>query len=500
MLFPIKQLIEGRGEPLCARKNTTVREALTIMVEFDFSQLPIIDEQGNLLGMISENSIINTYFNINTAVSLLDLTVDHCMTSYQKITPDSDIFDALSLLDDVYAVIVVENQKPIGILTNYDTTNFFRDLTKGLIIVQDIEVSLRHYIESVFPNEKRMDAALMRAFKENKKNPTRPAKEYEDLSFGEHIQLIVTAQNWTKLQNYFKPKEMFIMLMQQVGDIRNQLSHFRGKLDPVQLSTLVTAQSWLSSRPKPIALMKEAVVEAEKINRGDFFKPAIGDQKSDGFYNWLVGHRTRGQTRIRLGIDQVEEMMGHALSDSAKNHPSWWINEPATHPQSGSWVSAGWMVEDVDLNSQIVTFKQKIPALQYTFFADTLVMLNSIRSGIVPPQKAPFANALSFSSGVAGLYFRWVLLKDRTFRVELHINKQKQAERNTAFEVLLDQKEEIEIEIGQELEWDKGSSRIYAAMLFYLSGPEEEQERAKCWGVEMMLKFVDVFKPRLREI
>ncbi len=78
MLIPLKEFIEGHRSPRTITLNATVREALAIMRNFDYSQLPIVDEQGYLKGMISEQSIVNTYFDMNGSLNLLDLKVDHC--------------------------------------------------------------------------------------------------------------------------------------------------------------------------------------------------------------------------------------------------------------------------------------------------------------------------------------------------------------------------------------------------------------------------------------
>jgi CBS domain-containing protein len=502
MLFPIKKLVEDHAPLLCIPKTALVREALALMVENDYSQLPIINEHENLIGIISETSIINTYFHINTTLSLLNLTVDHCMTSPKTISQENDIFEALNLLDSVYAVVVVEDQKPIGILTDYDTTQFFRNLSEGLIIIQDIEVTLRQYIESVFRNTHSIDAALMLAFKPDKKDTTRPAKEYEELSFRDHIQLIVTEKNWEKFSSYFAPKEMFIKLMQQVGEIRNQLAHFRGKLEPIHLNALKTAKDWLSSRPKPtlhISIVEKAVILSDEMTIS-----ASGEIKDSQFKRWLINQREEGQMLVRLGFNQIEELINEKLPNSAREHRSWWVNDMATHPHSATWIGAGWLVDDIDFRAEEVVFKQTNLALYQEFFFDLLTRLKSTRPGVTQTKKAPLQNWLSFSSGIPGFSFAWVLPKQLIFRVELYIDKGDKVANKAAFEALKQQKIEIEDEIGEKLTWtpmvEARASRVYASMPFKITRSPKEHEKAKRWGVEMMLKFIDTFQPKLRGI
>jgi len=503
MLFPIKQLIEGRGAPLCVSKSTPVREALSLMVINDYSQLPVINDQGNLIGLISETSIINTYYQIDAEVSLLGITVDHCMSPAKTISPDSDIFEALNLLENRYAVVVVEGQKPVGILTDFDTTHFFRDLSEGLIIVEDIEVTLRKYIERVFPSDHSMDAALMRAFKESKRDPSRPAKEFEGLSFSEHIHLITTKENWKKFEAYFAPKEIFVKFMEQVGKIRNQLAHFRGRLEPIQLNALIRARDWLSTRPQFVSPTNEQLELAE-IKPSDLTGTTAREGKYDPLQNWLALQAEQGKKSLQMDFSQIESLLGWKLPDAARNHPSWWSNDPDTHSQALSWMAAGWLVDNPNLGDGVVSFRQTTTALYYPFFSDLMARLKSARPGITQASKITTFNYVPVYTGVNGFIYYWTLPKEHVLRVDIYIDKLEKGATKAAFYGLERQKAEIEAEIGETLTWqpilEARASRIFAARPFHITDPTPEHEPAKQWGLAMMIKFLDSITPRLREL
>ena len=140
VLLSIEELFGGLGnalmllkadKPICIRWDKTIREALQLMVANDFSQLPIVDSQGKLFGIISEQSIVRKYRLINGNTSLLDLTVDHCQVLAVTLPLSEDLFKALDLLKNVYAIVIVDNGEPCGILTDYDTTHFFREIAGG---------------------------------------------------------------------------------------------------------------------------------------------------------------------------------------------------------------------------------------------------------------------------------------------------------------------------------------------------------------------------------
>ena len=58
MPYPIQNLLQGRGDPVTAKPNDKVSSALAVMVEHDYSQLPVVDEIFKTLGMITYQSIV----------------------------------------------------------------------------------------------------------------------------------------------------------------------------------------------------------------------------------------------------------------------------------------------------------------------------------------------------------------------------------------------------------------------------------------------------------
>lgn len=251
MLFPLAELIAHR-RITTVQHDARVSDALHTMIGNDFSFVPVVDVHGKLTGVISEQVIVRKYYHFGGDKLLFDLAVKDCQTRAVTLPPTADIFDALRPLETSGAVIVVEDGKPIGIVTDFDTTHFFREYSQGIILCQDIEFNLRRHIEDVFPlNSADLTAALMAAFGHNRDQRLagRPATEYDELSLWQHVLLITTDANWVKFNDALAPKPMFLKLMEPVRKARNQISHFRGELTPVQIDALSQARYWLEHRP-----------------------------------------------------------------------------------------------------------------------------------------------------------------------------------------------------------------------------------------------------------
>ena len=502
MLFPVNQLLEENEELVCIRRDRSVKDALAIMLENDYSQLPVIDGQQKLCGIISDESIASMYYQISNAVSLLDLAVDHCQSPATTITADSDVLEALERLESEYALVVVDSQNcPQGILTHYDLTRFFRGVSEGLILVEDIEVTLRQYIEAAFASDNAMQAALMRAFRADRRDPTKPARQYAELSFGEHVQLIVTEENWAQFETFLGPKALFSQLMEHVGHVRNQLAHFRGRLDPVQYNALSRARDWLSSRPRlHVALDNiQAVIEVppQETDNGNF------TGKMAGLFQFLAGQRGH-QGSLGLRFAGIEHLISETLPGVAREHRSWWSNDAGSDPHALAWLKAGWCVEDVDLAKEEVAFKYTKTALMQVFFTELLAKLKHARPGITRATKVSHENWWSFGAGRSGFALGWVFGGDDTLRVELYIDTGNKEQNKAAFDELRGLAGTIEQAIGTNLSWERldnrRASRIALSRPARVTDATQQLEAAQQWALDTMLKFADNFQPLIREL
>jgi CBS domain-containing protein len=507
MLFPVSRLIEGKDKPLCAQLTTTVRDALKDMIMNRFSQLPIVDDNGYLRGLISEQSISHAYFELGPKVNLLDLTVDYCPAPATTIPPERDLFKALALLEDEYAVVVVsKDNKPIGILTAYDLTRFFKDVTGGLVLIEDIEVPLRQRIDATFPDEQKMDEALKAAFGFDKREPTKPGRKFDDLTLGEYIQLMTTEKNWTKFDDAFGPKPYFTELMGHARDIRNQLAHFRGRLDRVQEVSLQFARDWLEGRPN---LGRPKVLELENIDKAELSTGSnvLAPGSMDGYerlYVWLLRQGGREDTSVRLTLRDIEEkLLGAELDSSAKEHPSWWANDIATS-QGRAWLRAGWRVEHVDLVAGQVTFRRTRADLANALMADLLDRLKAARPDLTRATKVVARQPwFQFGAGKTGVIYQWAY-GSGTLRVELFIDEGDREKNKKAFDTLKAQQKDIEQKLGFPLKWERfddgQASKIYVSTPVNLMDTPEALETSKEWAIQTTLKFVDVFQDRVKRL
>ncbi len=497
----LRELIAERGEPLCVRQESRLCDALKQMLENDYSQLPVVDQHRQLTGLVSEQSIARTYFNHPRTFSL-DLTVNECSTPPEVMGIDEELSQALDRIKDTDAIVIVdEANKPVGILTDYDTTHFLRDLFEAYTLLEDIEITIGDLIERIMPAEEQRQAALFRAFGADRRDSTKPRLAFDKLTLHEKTQLIMTEENWSKFESTLHSRDFFDERMQKVGDIRNRLMHFQGKPDSLEYRALKDAAQWAKSLRRPAV----EEVRRQRIEIPDERRVPAGAQsgKYDPLCGWLK-NRPDDESAIQVKFDDLEKLLGAALPPTAYEHPSWWANVRAGRSQSKAWLDAGWRVADVDFAAHEVTFQRLNAALNQQFFADLLERLKKTRPGVTQASKTQPYSWFWFGAGRAGVSFGWAFHKDEVLSVELALDSPDKETNKRYFAKLLEDKEAVETEIGTHLLWEErqGSklSRVRVNKKCKVTDQPEELERAKVWALDMILKFIDAFKPRIKNL
>jgi CBS domain-containing protein len=249
----LARIISDRQPPVCTQPETPLREAMSVMIENRYGQLPVVDEHGCLLGMLSQQAILRTYYHTEGLVDLLDLPVHHCTEPAAILRPEDDLFKAANLLAQpgVYAPVVVEGDTPRAILTGKDMTHFFRSLFEGIILIERIETRLDEFTTAAFPEPAALNEAAKRAFGLGPKNPEYAARHPAHFTFGDRMLFMCDNDVWPAFEASLGSRELFMLLMDRVRRVRNALMHFRGNLSPSEQDALRKAHLWLSERPQP---------------------------------------------------------------------------------------------------------------------------------------------------------------------------------------------------------------------------------------------------------
>ena len=307
MPFPVKSLIQGRSKPVTVTPKTTALEALQEMMRHDYSQLPIVDEQGRPEGLITSDSILRSLSHFQTTINQLHVRDASCTA--KTFAPEDDLFELLDGLRDAYAVLIVDNQGALtGIVTDYDTSEYFRRRAEDIMLVEDIERTLRDFILAAFPNTQESDeenldsqelstaisklsssgqdmgrfrqavleylklenlsldasAVSIKAAFDVLTPAPRKSKLFTELTFSEIEDVLFSADRWQNYEKAFTVEKVGIKrLLDDVRETRNKLAHFKGEVTEPERIRLRFCIEWLQRHQNAVfdAFPKPAVAE-----------------------------------------------------------------------------------------------------------------------------------------------------------------------------------------------------------------------------------------------
>ena len=135
-------------------------------------------------------------------------------------------------------------------------------------------------------------------------------------------------------------------------------------------------------------------------------------------------------------------------------------------------------------------------------FNDDLLQRLRTASPAFPPSRARRGAYITFPR-IGRTDFRLATTFQRKqFEVELVIEKSDKAINEAAFDQLLRDREAVDAEIGQPLEWDRENygrlaSRVFLSRPGDINSPPDELEEFKQWAVDLLPKFHAAFQPRI---
>ena len=132
--------------PTCCRPNQSLREVATLMADNDCGQIPVVDEQGRPLGVITDRDIAVRAVAKGADVSTA--TASDFMTSpATTVTEDSSLDQVAKRMEDqqIRRVIVVDGRGAIsGIVAQADIARAGGDNRTAEVVKQVSQPSSRH--------------------------------------------------------------------------------------------------------------------------------------------------------------------------------------------------------------------------------------------------------------------------------------------------------------------------------------------------------------------
>lgn len=227
--------------PLCVTPDADIREATTLMMQHDFSQLPVTTSQYEVKGIVSWKSL-----GSRMALGKVCKKVRECMDPSSEIRSDASLFEAIRQIVEHECVLVRDQTRKLsGIVTTADLSMQFAQLGEPFLLLGQIENHIRSLIANKFTKAELADAR-------DPSDTERQIDEVSDLTLGEYIRLLEDPKRWEKLEIQIDRKT-FTGELRRIGVIRNDVMHFHPDgVGPEDLGTLRKFGRFLSELEKKL--------------------------------------------------------------------------------------------------------------------------------------------------------------------------------------------------------------------------------------------------------
>ncbi|RCG27571.1 CBS domain-containing protein [Streptomyces diacarni] len=226
--YRVSNLESANSMPESVRVGDSLGTAMTVMVLRGYSQLPVLDADGRLRGVVSWESIGRARM-ADPEAALQAATVRG-----QEADRSDDLLDWIGVIQQSgYVLVRDHDHKVCGLITASDLTVQFGTRVRPFVLVEEIEQRLRRVVDRCIPLER------IRAIVRNRPDRVHSAA---NLTFGAYGHLLKKAENWAALE-WGIDQQHFLEALEECRNFRNSLMHFSP--DPVTDDQLLPAQGLL---------------------------------------------------------------------------------------------------------------------------------------------------------------------------------------------------------------------------------------------------------------
>jgi CBS domain-containing protein len=212
--YRISKLEAANKKPVSVTPNTTLQEAVTIMLIRDFSQLPVMIGERDVKGVVSWTSI-----GARLSLGKKGSQASEFMDQHQEIRADSSLFQAIPIIvQHQYVLIRGSENRITGIVTASDLSLQFKQLSEPFLLLGEVENHIRNILRQKLSQE---DLSSVKDPNDSQRN----VSGVDDLTFGEYIRLLENPDKWNKVGLPID-RATFCKELGCVRDIRNDVMHF----------------------------------------------------------------------------------------------------------------------------------------------------------------------------------------------------------------------------------------------------------------------------------
>ncbi|WP_329054182.1 CBS domain-containing protein [Streptomyces violaceus] len=227
--YLVSNLEAANRKPESVRVGDSLHSAMTLMVLRGYSQLPVLDDDDRLRGVVSWESIGRA------RMSAADVSLAAATVRAREADRSDDLLDWIPEIQRTgYLLIRDHDHRVCGLITSTDLTEQFGTRVRPFVLLEEIEQRLRRAVDAALPLD-RIRAVV---------SPRRASRVHSaaDLNLGAYGHLLKVPENWSAL-GWSIDRQLFFDALEECRKFRNNVMHFSP--DPITEDQLRPAQGLL---------------------------------------------------------------------------------------------------------------------------------------------------------------------------------------------------------------------------------------------------------------
>lgn len=231
--YIISMLEIANNPPKYVRPQDSFNTAITIMMINNYSQLPVMKGDRDVVGIISWRGI-----GRRLALNFKGKEVKDFVDPYVAVKDSESIFSIVSDVAENGCVLVLDKTNLVsGIITQSDLNGILDIISKPFVLLEEIEIYVRRILKDKFN--------LSDLTKYLDKGSKVQVKLIDDLTLGQYIRILEAPEMWKKL-NLPLDRARFVRWLDNIRKIRNSVMHFHPEgIDEKELDQLQKFHSFL---------------------------------------------------------------------------------------------------------------------------------------------------------------------------------------------------------------------------------------------------------------
>jgi len=129
------------GPVITAKGNVLITDIIKLLLRWHISGVPIVDDNGKLMGIITEHDVVNFALSGQAATTTASEVMTTKVVTY---SPDTLVVEIINYFaaNRIRRVPVVENDKVIGIISRRDIVRYMDQMYSKLVAKEQTEWEL----------------------------------------------------------------------------------------------------------------------------------------------------------------------------------------------------------------------------------------------------------------------------------------------------------------------------------------------------------------------